>query len=102
MTPVDQNKVRCLMQDVVLILEESPGYKMELEHFLKRFNDTYNTPLELETIKKQLNHMLILSEPGAASTLDDKTTIELAPIRIFAIEMLEVIIIFIFHCPPQN
>jgi hypothetical protein len=76
-----------MMQDIVRILEEYSEFKMDLDNFLKRFEETYDVPLTIETITGQLNHMLILSGPDEFG----RRTIELSALRIFANEVSKVL-----------
>lgn len=90
-TFVDQNEVRSLMQDIIGILkaDSSGNYKMNLKNFLKRFEETYDMPLTLETITGQLAHMVVLSP--VESDEHEQRTIELSPLRIFAVEISQVL-----------
>ncbi len=75
-----------MMQNIVRILEEYPDYKMDLDNFLKRFEETYDVPLTIETITGQLNHVLLVS----GSDEFGKRKIKLCALRIFANEVSKV------------
>lgn len=84
---IDQNEVMSLMQDITFILEECPDFTMDLDDFLSRFQSTYEITLSIDTIKRQLFEMLILSEPDN----NGKITVALAPLRIFAREITQIL-----------
>jgi hypothetical protein len=80
------------MQNVISILEKHSAFKMDLDDFLQQFNSTHNNnstpPLNTEIIQGRLCDMLILSEKD---DIKGSRTVTLAPMRIFARELTQLL-----------
>jgi hypothetical protein len=86
-TAVDRKEIELISQDIAGILEKHPNYKMDLEDFLKEYSEAFDTEVEIETLEKNLSHVLVLSQDEESGS----RTVQLNPLRIFCREITQLL-----------
>jgi len=76
-----------LARDARNILEAQPEFVMDGDQFEAMFTQKYNKKIDVSDIEKELSHMIIVSEDEETK----KKQIALAPLRVFAREITELL-----------
>ncbi|CAG7709874.1 unnamed protein product [Allacma fusca] len=83
---VDRAQVEQLVQDAKSILENQPECTMELDMFIQAFKTRFQKDIDLAVIQRDLSHIMMLTQDE-----NDKYIISLAPLRVFAREIVELL-----------
>lgn len=83
---VDRAQVEQLVQDAKSILENQPDCTMDLDEFVRVFRSRFQKDIDLPTIRRDLAHMMLIAQDE-----NDKYIISLAPMRVFAREIVELL-----------
>ena len=84
---VERVHVEQLVQDARSILEKQPACTMDGDQFMAAYSKRYNQDLDLSVVERDLAHMVIVSEDGNTK----KKQISLAPLRVFAREIVDLL-----------